>query len=439
MKFSLAEVAQATAGTVLNDAGSTQVDGAGIDSRTVEPASLFVPIVAERDGHDFVDGAMASGAVAHLTEHESSPHPAVRVTDTTLAIQALGRAARERMDGPVVGITGSVGKTTTKDMALAALSRGLRTHASYRSFNNELGVPLTLVNTPEATEAVVVEMGARGQGHIAELCAIAAPTIGVVLLVGEAHTELFGDVDGVAQAKGELVEALPASGTAILNTEDHRVMAMASRTQASVLRFGPGGDVAAQDIVLDALLRPRFTMVSPWGSAQVQLPSSGIHTVTNGLAAAAVALAAGVSVDDVAAGLGDAQVSPWRMEVHTLSSGATVVNDAYNANPMSMGAALDSLEAMDARRRIAILGVMAELGDDRVQQHRAIGQRVTGAGTELIAVDVPVYGGTAVADRHEALAALQQLGPLGDGDVILVKASRVAQLELLVQDLLEQQ
>ena len=213
MDFTLSEMA------VLLDAVASGPDvvctGASIDSRTVEPGQLFVPLVAERDGHDFIGSALAAGAVAYLTDREPIPDTsALRVADTAAALRALGAAARDRLDqAAVVGITGSVGKTTCKDLCAAVFAQAMPTNASYRSFNNELGVPLTLVNTPQATGALVLEMGARGVGHIAQLCAIARPNVGVVLRVGAAHTEMFGSLDGVARAKGEMVESLGADAT----------------------------------------------------------------------------------------------------------------------------------------------------------------------------------------------------------------------------------
>jgi UDP-N-acetylmuramoyl-tripeptide--D-alanyl-D-alanine ligase len=313
MLLRLAEIAAATGGTLKGD--DRVVDGVSIDSRGLDPGSLFVPIVSARDGHDFIADARARGAVAHLASRAIGPEPHILVHDTTEALQRLARAARRDRDPAVVGITGSVGKTTTKDLLHAALSRCRRTHASTRSFNNELGVPITLLNAPDDTEVIVTEMGARGIGHIAFLCSIAEPSVGVVLAVGAAHTELLGDLDGVARAKGELVESLAPSGHAVLNVDDPRVLAMAGRTAASVVTYGSTGDVRARDLSVDEGLRPRFVVDSPWGSAQVQLSSAGLHTVGNALAAITAAMTVGGELEAVVAGLADAEVSPWRMEV----------------------------------------------------------------------------------------------------------------------------
>ena len=267
-----------------------------------------------------------------------------------------------------------MGKTSTKDMLASIFARRLVTAASLKSFNNELGVPLTLVNAPAGTEAVVVEMGARGRGHIASLCAVARPTVGVVTTVGMAHTELFGSVEEVAAAKAELVESLPASGTAVLNAGVPLVAAMAERTQATVLTFGMGcGEVRGDVVGVDALLRPCLDLQTPWGSSTFWLPVRGEHQAANAVAAAAAALACGVTLTQVVQGLRQATLSEWRMQLDRAPSGALVLNDAYNANPVSTEAALRSLAQLPVSRRTAVLGIMAELGDAGPAEHRRLG------------------------------------------------------------------
>jgi UDP-N-acetylmuramoyl-tripeptide--D-alanyl-D-alanine ligase len=438
MRFSLDQLAAATGGR--RHGPDVEVSAVGIDSRALPAGALFVPIVADRDGHEFVPAAIAAGAAAHLSAAGQGPGavtpgwPAVAVADTTVALAAIGRLARRRITGPVVGITGSVGKTSTKDLAAAVFRRRFVTAAADRSFNNELGVPLTLANAPDGAEAAIIEMGARGVGHIALLCGIASPTIGIVTCVGAAHLELFGTLDDVARGKGELVEALPPSGTAVLNADDTLVAAMAKRSAAPVLRYSPtggGADLRASGIRLGAELRARFTLHSPWGAAPVELAVAGAHMVGNALAAAAAGLAAGISLDEVAAGLGDATLSPWRMEVRRTESGATVINDAYNANPVSMRAALDALADLPARRRIAVLGAMAELGDDAEAAHRDVADHAAALGITLVPVGTGAYGPPGVAP-HDAAAAVGVLGP---DDAVLVKASRVAGLERVAAQL----
>lgn len=425
MRLTASEVAQAAGGRLAGP--DVEVSGVSIDSRTVGRGELFVPVVAERDGHDFIDDALSAGAAAYLTAMPPRGATAVAVDDTAAALAELGRYARSKFDGPVVGITGSVGKTSVKDMAAAAIRADRPTHASPMSFNNELGVPLTVVNCPEEAEAVVVEMGARGKGHIAWLCSLAQPTVGVVTAVGAAHTELFGTVEAVAEAKGELVEALNASDVAVLNADQPLVAAMAERTEAEVLTFGrTAGEVRASGVSLDDGLCPRFWLETPNGQAEVSLAACGEHMVDNALAAAAAALAVGVGVDEIAAGLGLAQLSPWRMEVSELTSGAVLINDAYNANPMSMAAGLRSLAAVDRRRRVAVLGVMAELGERAAADHAVIGELAQDLGIEVIPVATADYGMEPVSDAAAAVAALGVV----DGDTaVLVKASRAAGLE----------
>ena len=430
MELSTNEIAKATGGVVSGpDVG---VSGATIDSRHVVRGQLFVPVVAARDGHDFVADAIAAGAAAYLTSRgplDGVDATAVEVDDTVAALGAVGRHARTRLPDRVLGITGSVGKTSVKDLLAVALAARWLTSSSIGSFNNELGVPLTLVNAAGDTEALVVELGARGLGHIAALCALAAPTVGVVTRVAAVHTETFGTLEEVASAKGELVEALPDNGQAVLNAGDPLVVAMASRTSAGIVTFGGGGDVRAESVALDDELRPSFRLVSPWGTAAVRLGVRGEHMIDNALAAASAALVCAVPLDGVAEALGTAVLSRWRMDLVRLRSGALVVNDAYNANPTSMAAALRALVRLPARRRVAVLGLMAELGPSSDEEHRAVGAEARKLGVEVSGVGIAAYGGTTVGDVDDVRAAL---GTLGEGDAVLLKGSRVAGLERLV-------
>ncbi len=433
VRFSAGDVAAATGGRLVGatvEDGPT-VDGAAIDSRQVEPGQLFVAVVAERDGHAFVADAARRGAAAALVSRPVEGLAAVVVGDTSVALGRLGAAARARMPGPVVGVTGSVGKTTVKDLVAAALSTSRRTAASVGSHNNELGVPLTLVGAPDDVEVVVVEMGARAVGDIAALAALATPTVGVVTAVSAAHTETFGGLEQVAQAKGELVEALAADGTAVLNAEDPRVAAMATRTAARVLTYGVHhGDVRVASLVLDDRLRPRFELETPWGVVEVALELRGAHMALNAAGAAAAALSLGVDLAGVGAGLGAAVPAPGRMRVRELAGGAVVLDDSYNANPRSMAAALDALAAMPGRRRVAVLGQMAELGEGHDAGHREVADHARARGIDLVVVGETAYGEPTVPGPVEALGALGALGP---GDVVLVKASRAVGLERVVE------
>ncbi len=430
MRFTTAEVAEATGGEVFGR--DTEVDGVAIDSRLVQAGQLFIPLIAERDGHEFIGDAIRAGAKAYVTSGPLEAGTAIRVPDTAAALRALGIAARGRLGDRVVGITGSVGKTSLKDLLSSVASTSFATTASIGSFNNELGVPLTLANAPDGTECTILEMGARGIGHIAELCEIGRPTVGVVTVVAGVHLEVFGSIDDVATGKGELVAALPASGTAVLNADDARVAAMASRTDATVLTFGQdAGEVRAADVTLDEHLHPSFELRTPWGAAEVRLSIAGRHQVVNALGAAAAGLALGVPLDQVVVGLGGARLSALRMDLSTAEAGYRVLDDSYNANPTSMAAALRSIDELPATRRFAVVGTMAELGRDEAAEHHAIAVLAQELGIHLIAVDQPWYqagGDDAVPDVDAAIERLHDLG-LGDGDVVLVKASRSAGLD----------
>ncbi|MGH9132818.1 MAG: UDP-N-acetylmuramoyl-tripeptide--D-alanyl-D-alanine ligase, partial [Ilumatobacteraceae bacterium] len=368
------------------------------------------------------------------------PHPAVpdvaaiEVADTVAALVDVATWATPRLGATVVGITGSVGKTSTKDLAAAAIGAGRRVVASERSFNNEQGLPVTVLNAPEGTEVLVLEMGMRGFGEIGRLCDVGRPSIGVVTAVGRSHTELVGDLGGVARAKRELVEALPSDGTAVLNADDEHVIAMRSHTVAAVLTFGTSAsaDVQADAIELDDLAMARFTVRSPWGSVPVRLAASGRHMAINAAAAIAVAGALGVPVADAAAALATTRISAMRMDARRAASGAVVINDAYNANPTSMRAALESLAAVRAERRVAVLGVMAELEDPKAA-HAEVAEVARQLGIEVVAVGTDLYGVPATADPVGAL------GRLSNGDAVLVKASRVGGLEWLAAELLGQE
>jgi len=445
VRWTLDVIAAATGGRLRGD-GATVVDGVTQDSRDVRPGMLFVPLVAERDGHDFIADAVAAGAPAYLTARGVSgvDAAAVEVDDTQKALTALAREARRRLGNvPVVGITGSVGKTTTKDLLAAVLGRDRRVWSSTRSFNNEIGVPITLLSAPDDSEALVVEMGSRGPGHIAELCRVARPTMGVITTVGLSHTSELGSLAAVVSAKRELVEGLPAAtdgGVAFLNAGVPEVLSMAEGTGARVVTFGTGGDVRAKDLTVDDELTPRFVLQNPSGEVEVELGARGVHSVDNALAAAAVGIELGVSLEDIAAGLAEPSLSPLRMEILRTAGGARLLNDSYNANPLSMRAALHALAALPAQRRIAVLGTMAELGDFEAAEHAAIGSLAAELGVRVVAVDSPGYSSDAgsvieATGIDGALAALRDLGGLSAGDALLVKGSRVAGLERLVERL----
>ncbi|MFW2334488.1 UDP-N-acetylmuramoyl-tripeptide--D-alanyl-D-alanine ligase [Ilumatobacter sp.] len=428
MRLLASQVADATGGRLAGP--DVEIDGASFDSRSTRPGELFVPIVAERDGHDYIDAAVAAGAVAYLTTEEPAVDgTSIEVLDTAEALMMLAAWARTLLDIPVVGVTGSVGKTSTKDLTAAALGATHRVTANERSFNNEQGLPVTILGTPDDAEVLVVEMGMRGFGEIARLCRTARPTIGVVTAVAASHTERVGGIEGVAMAKRELVETLPDDGTAVLNADDERVAAMRSSVAGSVVTYGRAGDVRLAEVTLDDLARPRISFETPWGAGEVQLSVSGAHMAANAAAAVAVAGVVTGGIDGALAALAEATVSGMRMQLDRTASGAVVVNDAYNANPDSMRAALDALAAIRATRRVAVLGLMAEL-DDPAAGHRRVMADAIERGIDVVAVGTDLYG---VAPVDDPIAAL---GPLGEGDAVLVKASRAAGLERWATQLL---
>jgi UDP-N-acetylmuramoyl-tripeptide--D-alanyl-D-alanine ligase len=442
VKFTVAEIGELVRGTHTADSSALEIVGVRTDSREVQPGDLFVPLIADRDGHDFIDGAISRGACAWLSARPDHRPGAINVEDPWQALQTLAASVRARLaanSAPVIGITGSSGKTSTKDLVRGVLLAHGPSGASEKSFNNEIGVPLTLLNAPDNAWAVVLEMGARGIGHITSLCALAQPTIGVVTNVGTAHLAMYSDPSGIVLAKGELIESLPSSGVAILNAEDPSSQVHAARSQARVLTFGllHGADVTAENIEFDDVLRAQFVVQSPWGSVEVRLQARGEHQVGNALAAAGACLAAGASLEDVSSGLATDVLSPWRMEMTTTAAGLVIVNDAYNANDKSMAAGLRSLAKLRATRRVAVLGTMAELGDAAPASHAAIVALTRQLGIEtLIAVNEPLYRDADhhVANSDDAFELLTTM-QLGAGDAVLVKGSRVAGLESLAHRL----
>ena len=329
-------------------------------------------------------------------------------------------------------MTGSVGKTTVKDLLAGGLAAGLRTHATRASYNNELGVPLTLLGAPDGVEVVVVEMGARFPGDIARLCDLARPTIGVITSIGSAHLEHLGGPAGVRAEKGSLLVDLPSSGFAVLHDVDCGPDVRA-RTSATVVTFGTtSGDVRAGVVAHDDELRPTVRFDSPWGRGTVTLSVRGDHQAANAAAAVAAAVCAGVDFDAALAGVAGAEGSRLRGELWRTASGLRVLNDSYNANPTSTEAALRSLARMDAPRRVAVLGEMAELGNGAAEAHRAVGRLAGSLGIEVVAVGGAPYGGTAVGTQDEALDLVEALPP---DSVVLLKASRSVGLDRLADRL----
>jgi UDP-N-acetylmuramoyl-tripeptide--D-alanyl-D-alanine ligase len=461
--MTLSEIAQVVGGTLQGASADGQVTVTGptvVDSRLAERGGLFAAFVGEHvDGHEYAANAVENGAVAVLGTRPTD-YPTVIVDDPQLALQqlaidVLGRL-RENDRPKVIALTGSQGKTSTKDLLGAVLAEAGATVATYGSFNNELGLPLTVLRATEATQFLVLEMGARGQGHLAELATIARPDVAVVLNVGKAHIGEFGSQADIALAKGELVEALTSEGVAVLNADDPYVAAMAGRTKGRVTTFGETtADLRLLDITLDDFGRPSFTIATTEEKAVVELKLVGEHQAHNATAAAAAATAVGVPLAEVAASLSNVQsLSKWRMEVHERGDGVTVINDAYNANPDSMRAGLKALAAIGRARgpetrTVAVLGEMRELGESSREEHDAIGRLAVRLDIhQLVVVGEPArpmhlgaylegsWGEESVfvRDNDEALVWLR--GHIVPGDVVLVKASRGAQLDKVADGLL---
>lgn len=457
--MTLGQIAAAVGGRVVDGSDDLEVAGAPFrDSRAVEPNGLFVAVAGERvDGHDFAMEVVAAGAAGALVSRPVGV-PAVQVDDV---VEALGRLAKHVAAAlpqlTVIGLTGSQGKTTTKDLLAHVLEQFGETVAPEGSLNNEIGLPLTVLQASPSTRYLVLEMGARGPGHITYLTSIAPVSVGLVLNVGVAHLGEFGSRAGIAAAKGELVESLPPDGLAVLNADNADVAAMRDRTSARVVTFGTStrADVHFNKVTLDDVGRVGFELRVGDVRSRVQLGLVGEHHAGNAAAVVAVATGLGLPLRGVVAALDGAKPrSRWRMEVVESDRGVTVINDAYNANPDSMRAAIETLAAIgrkreDRARTFAVLGEMLELGSGSDDAHAAVGRLalqlgisqlvLVGDGARAMLVDaetthpdgrVPVL----VADAEEAVAFVQ--GAVRAGDVVLVKASRAVGLEKVALALL---
>jgi UDP-N-acetylmuramoyl-tripeptide--D-alanyl-D-alanine ligase len=460
---SLADAARLAGGRLIGVADpSALISGPVVaDSRRVESGSLFVAVSGDRvDGHDYADAALTAGALAVLASRPVGG-ASLLVDDPVLGLGRLAHGYLEQLradGGPLVAsITGSSGKTSTKDLLAQVLGTSGPTVAPEGSFNTEVGLPLTVLRADSETRFLVLEASSRGIGHIAYLCGVARPDIAVVLNVGTAHLGEFGSRGAVAVAKGELVESLESDGVAVLSADDPLVAAMASRTRGRVVTFGFGSDadVRATKIVLDSAARASFTLAANGNTAPVSLALHGSHHVSNALAVAAVTLEAGLPLEQIATALSGARpLSRWRMEVTARADGVTIINDAYNANPESMRAALAALAASEVGlggRRWAVLGRMAELGAEAIPAHEELGTEAAAADRlvivgpesdpDLAAVARGAVRAGLTVDRIQLAAdATAAAGFVSDGlapgDVVLIKASRSADLQRVADALL---
>lgn len=445
----LSDVARAVGGRATGE--DVEVRSVVTDSRSVRPGALFVALPgAHTDGGLFVAEAFRRGAAAALVrEGTGSPGPVVSVRSTGDALLALAAEERRRGDATLIGITGANGKTSTKDLAAAVLATRLRTHANRASLNNEVGLPLTIMDAPSGTEVLVCEMGARRAGDVALLCEVARPDVVVVTNVGLAHVEIFGSWAAIVDASAEPVDALSPEGVAVLNADDGVVAGYAERCRGRVVTFGTtaGAEVRGADVSLGEDGCASFALEVAGQRERVELGVAGEHMVGNALAAAAVGHVLGLSAAECASGLKGAAVSPWRMETFTNAEGVRVINDAYNANPESMAAALRAARwiARDVIL-IAVLGPMAELGAIAGDEHERLGELATRLRVDRVVTVGPEARAIAVAalregvepqnvasydDGEDALADVR--AHARPGDVVLFKASRVAGLERLAE------
>jgi UDP-N-acetylmuramoyl-tripeptide--D-alanyl-D-alanine ligase len=452
----ISDVARAVQGTWEGD--DVEVRSVSTDSRSVAAGSLFVALRGEHtDGHGFVDAAFAGGAVAAMLEEReprdrtTAPEPLIRVDSTAEALLRLASDERRSMDATVVAITGSNGKTSTKDLADAVARTRFRVHASPRSFNNEVGLPLTVLGAAPDTEVLIAEMGARRLGDVKLLVGVARPDLVVVTNVGVAHMEVFGSWASIVEASAEPIDSLGPDGLAILNADDPIVIGYAERCPGRVATFGTQGvaDVRADDVNLDAEGRASFRMTADGSEVQVRLAVPGEHMVSNALAAATVGRGLGVPLEDAAAALAGAGVSRWRMETFTTDAGVRVLNDGYNANPESTAAALRTARWMAGRARlIAVLGEMAELGPISEVEHDRLGELaarvrvdrlITVGDAARVTARAAIREGMDAEDVASYDTAAQAVsdvrGSADPGDLVLCKGSRVAGLEIVAEAL----
>ncbi len=477
MPIKLEDLARIMEGRIVRGEPSQLILNISTDSRTLQPGDLYVPLQGERfDGHDFIWEAISRGAIGFLTSRsyaelssgqkgvprdgsarqsnisrarmQKGDLAIIQVRDCLAALQALARELRNRSSYRTIGLTGSTGKTSTKDFLKSILARRFKVWATPKSYNNEVGLPLTILGADSQDEILVAELGMRGEGQITQLCEILRPDMGIVTRIGPVHLETLGSEDRIARAEGELVEAILETGLVVLNRDDRWFPYMASKARGRVVSYGidSEAEVQATDIELDAEARPSFQLVSGDRRIGVKLEAMGEHNVANALAAAALADELGVLMEEIKEGLQRAQLSGMRMEMVRVD-GVRIINDAYNANPMSMKAALRTLSHVGKRvRTIALLGDMLELGEKAVYYHREIGREVVEQKIDfLIAVgelSKYIYEAALEAglEPKQALlaeslddAAKEIKKILSSGDVLLIKASRAIGLERVLE------
>ncbi len=447
-ELTVREAAALAGGNLRQGDPRTVIRGAGIDSRTIVSGMLFVALAGEHeDGHRFAGEAIRRGAAGALVSREVSGVPRggvlITVPETLPAFQRLARGMRDRQALRVVGITGSVGKTSTKEMAATVVGRVYRTAQSPENWNTEIGIPLALVNMPRDREVAILELAMRGPGQIRDLVHICRPEIGVITTIGESHMDFFASQEDLAAAKGELIEGLPPDGVAIVNADDPLAVSQARRGPARRLTFGlTAGDVTAEDVQTTGVHGSAFRLRVPGGSSEVILRVPGRHAVRNALAAAAVGVAFGLPASEIARGLALARPLPMRLEVGRTGA-VTVLNDVYNSSPQSVEAALAVMDEIAGSPRIAVLGDMKELGAVSPEAHRRVGRLAARCRLDLLVAFGPLAADLAAGAREAGVVRVVHttelaevvsvlLRALSPGAVVLVKGSRAMMMERVV-------
>ena len=438
MLITASEVALVAHGTLVGL--DCEASGIAFDSRSLRLGQAFVALEGDADGHDFLQAAATAGAPFAIVQRgrSISALACVEVDDCDAALTALGRHCRDRLsgslEGRVIGVTGSVGKTSTKDLVLAVLrSKYASAHAPEKSLNNDIGVPVTVINAPDSCDALVLEMGMRGLGEIARLCDVGQPQIGVITEVGDAHSERVGGIDGVVRAKAELVHALPSSGVAIVNSDSVNAMKTVHGIVAKVVTFGSSDTASVRWEIVSTDDRGCCTVRFAAGdeSAVGAVPLPGIHMASNAASAVAVGITCGIGIMQCVEALSNAQSASQRMQWVAGQNGLRILDDSYNANPMSVAAALRTVAETSATKRFAVLGVMAEVLHSETA-HREIASLCKQVGIELLALETNLYGTNPLSVDDIANA----LSHLGSDAVVLVKGSRVAATERVVHALM---
>ena len=453
-EFTVNEVCLATYGKVRGSAYEEKFTGICTDTRKVKPGDLFIPLVGEKfDGHDFIEQAVKNGAIGIIASRSYVIAPdniiVILVADTLLALQDLARYHRQRFSIPIVAITGSNGKTTTKDMTAAILASKLNVLKTEANYNNEIGLPLTLLQLTAQHNVAVVEMGMRGEGQIYHLANIALPTVAIITNVGETHIELLGSIEQIAAAKAELLQFIPKTGLTILNADDHYVQEMAKQVNSRLTLFGlEHGNIRADNIQTNAQ-GINFRCYSAQGEFSAYIPTVGKHNVYNALAAISVGLELGLSFDNICSGLSNFNASPMRLHIEEMGD-YIVINDAYNASPMSMLAAIDTLTEVAKSRKVVVLGDMLELGHIKVEAHRQIGEKLAKCHIDIVitvgdlarhiaeaASEFGIDTTFACYSHNEASKILKKL--IKPGDTILIKGSRGMKMENIIKMFLPNQ